>query len=190
MAVKEIFRRMRPVQLYVMLALTALFFVTELVVSHVTHALTLLVDSYHMLCNLIALIGCIATVKYGGGGGEDASEEKVRQSNSKESVSGEELKSTPGGEVVARRCDASAEGVSEGCMSVTRCHGYSKNSVETLPGKQNQSNRLVSERRLRNTFGWARIDVLVLMSGTVFLASLCFSLIVEALQTLCHIGHS
>ena len=45
------------------------------------------------------------------------------------------------------------------------------------------------ERRLRNTFGWARVEVLVMLIGTVFLASLCFSLVVEAVQTLCHIGH-
>lgn len=45
------------------------------------------------------------------------------------------------------------------------------------------------ERHLRNTFGWARVDVLVMLIGCVFLASLCFSLLVEALQTLIHISH-
>lgn len=45
------------------------------------------------------------------------------------------------------------------------------------------------ERHLRNTFGWARVDVLVILIGCVFLASLCFSLLVEALQTLVHISH-
>lgn len=45
------------------------------------------------------------------------------------------------------------------------------------------------EKKLKNTFGWARIDVLVMLSGFVFLASLCFSLVVEALQTLVHIDH-
>lgn len=45
------------------------------------------------------------------------------------------------------------------------------------------------EKKLKNTFGWARIDVLVMLSGCVFLASLCFSLVVEALQTLVHIKY-
>lgn len=49
--------------LYVMLGLTAALFGVQLALSHVTHALTLLVDSYHMLCNLIALTGCIITIK-------------------------------------------------------------------------------------------------------------------------------
>jgi hypothetical protein len=45
------------------------------------------------------------------------------------------------------------------------------------------------EKKLKNTFGWARIDVLVMLSCFVFLASLCFSLVVEAVQTLVHIEH-
>ncbi|KAG8310551.1 hypothetical protein J6590_062680 [Homalodisca vitripennis] len=45
------------------------------------------------------------------------------------------------------------------------------------------------ERQLRNTFGWARVDVIVMLIGCVFLASLCFSVLVEALQTLVHISH-
>lgn len=60
---KEWFRRMQPVQLYLVLALSIAFVLTELVVSHITHALTLLVDSYHMICNIIALTGCIITIK-------------------------------------------------------------------------------------------------------------------------------
>ncbi|KAH1019768.1 hypothetical protein HUJ04_009543 [Dendroctonus ponderosae] len=63
MPVKEFIRKLKPVQLYVVLALTVLFFAIELVVSHLTHALTLLMDSYHMLCNILALAGCITTIK-------------------------------------------------------------------------------------------------------------------------------
>jgi len=62
---KEWFRQLQPVQLYVILTLTVAFFITELVVSHVTHALTLLMDSYHTLCNIFALLACMITVKYG-----------------------------------------------------------------------------------------------------------------------------
>lgn len=45
------------------------------------------------------------------------------------------------------------------------------------------------ENKLKNTFGWARIDVIVMLICCVFLLSLSFSLLVEALQTLVHIDH-
>lgn len=45
------------------------------------------------------------------------------------------------------------------------------------------------ERSLRNTFGWTRIDILTMLIVCIFLAALCFSLLVEAVQTLIHIDH-
>lgn len=45
------------------------------------------------------------------------------------------------------------------------------------------------EKKLMNTFGWARIEVVLMLGGCVFLASLSFSLVVEAVQTLIHIDH-
>lgn len=45
------------------------------------------------------------------------------------------------------------------------------------------------EKRMMNTFGWARIDILTMLSCCVLLASFCFSLVIEAVQTLIHIGH-
>lgn len=69
MPVKDFFRKIQPVQLYVVLTLTVLFFIVELIVSHLTHALTLLMDSYHMLCHIMALVGCITTIKVSHTGG-------------------------------------------------------------------------------------------------------------------------
>lgn len=63
MAMKELFYRLRPFQIYIVLALSIIYFFVQLFLSHVTHALTLLVDSYHMLCNIVALSGCITTIK-------------------------------------------------------------------------------------------------------------------------------
>lgn len=63
MAIKDLFRKYHPLQMYIVLVLTICYFFVQLVVSHFTHALTLLVDSYHVLCNLIALFGCIASLK-------------------------------------------------------------------------------------------------------------------------------
>lgn len=45
------------------------------------------------------------------------------------------------------------------------------------------------EKQLRNTFGWARIEVLMMLVVCVLFASLCFSVLIEALQTLVHIDH-
>lgn len=42
---------------------------------------------------------------------------------------------------------------------------------------------------LRNTFGWTRIDILTMLIVGIFLAAFCFSLLVEAIQTLIHIDH-
>ena len=45
------------------------------------------------------------------------------------------------------------------------------------------------EGTLRNTFGWARIDVLTMLCMCIFMASLCFSSLVEAVRKLLHISH-
>lgn len=63
MAMKELLYRLRPMQIYIVLALSIAYFVMQLFLSHITHALTLLVASYHMLCNIVALSGCIITIK-------------------------------------------------------------------------------------------------------------------------------
>lgn len=156
MAMKEWFRKMQPIQLYVILALTIVFFITELIVSHLTHALTLLMDSYQMLCNILALTGCITTIKYSKTSASEDSDLKKTQSIA--SSIGEELTSNP-----------------------SACHD--KKKTESSPSRANQ------EKKLKNTFGWARIDVIVMLICCVFLASLCFSIFVEALQTLVHIDH-
>lgn len=51
------------------------------------------------------------------------------------------------------------------------------------------ASRKQHEHTLKNTFGWTRIDVLTMLIVCIFMASLCFSLLVEAVQTLVHIGH-
>jgi len=50
-------------QLYLVLFFTTAFFLVEIVASHITHSLTLLLNAYHMLCNIVALVGCIASIK-------------------------------------------------------------------------------------------------------------------------------
>lgn len=45
------------------------------------------------------------------------------------------------------------------------------------------------EKSLKNTFGWARVDILTMVICCTFLTSLCFSIVVEVIQTLFHINH-
>ncbi|XP_011501271.1 PREDICTED: zinc/cadmium resistance protein [Ceratosolen solmsi marchali] len=149
MAVKEWFRKFQPVQLYLVLFFTAAFFVVEIVASYITHALTLLMNAYHMLCNIIALIGCIASIKYK----DDSSKSHQNSLNS--------LK-------------MSTNTLNEKTIDIPSANKF----------KQARS-----EKRMKNTFGWARIDIVTMLVCCVLLASFCFSLIVEALQTLVHIDH-
>lgn len=150
MAVKEWFRRLQPVQLYLVLFFTTAFFLVEIVASHITHSLTLLLNAYHMLCNIVALVGCIASIKYS---------YRERYSNS----------------------NCSSLGNSSICIN-----GEEQGSVTSLSTKTKES---WSDRRMKNTFGWARIDIVTMLVCCVFLASFCISLIMEALQTLVHIDH-
>lgn len=64
-----------------------------------------------------------------------------------------------------------------------------KTECQDQKGKKQNQTRTRQERKLKNTFGWTRIDVVTMLICCVFLASLCFSIYVEALQTLVHIDH-
>ena len=153
---KEWFRRLQPVQLYLVLFFTSAFFLVEIVASHVTHSLTLLLNAYHMLCNIIALVGCIASIKY----------------SHRQTGSGHTGDSTS-------NCSSLQN-------SVICINNEERGSVVSLSTKTKQSR---SDRRMKNTFGWARIDIVTMLVCCVFLASFCFSLLMEALQTLVHIDH-
>ncbi|XP_045479879.1 zinc transporter 1 isoform X1 [Harmonia axyridis] len=145
MTVKEWFRKHQPLQLYIVFILTILFLIIQLAISHITHALTLLMNSYQMLCNVLALIGYIITIKFQSKELQDSTNQKESQPPSKIDTNNE------------KRCeDLKLE---------------------------------AKEDKLKNTFGWARIDVISMLICCVFCASLCFSVIVEALQTLLHMDH-
>lgn len=63
MTMKEWIHRMKPARLVIVLILSIIYFLVLLAFSHITHALTLLVQCYHMVCNIIALIGSLIMVK-------------------------------------------------------------------------------------------------------------------------------
>lgn len=60
---KKIMRTFNPPPVHnTIIMLTLSYFLVQLVFSHTTHALTLLVDSYHVLCKLIYLIGTVVSI--------------------------------------------------------------------------------------------------------------------------------
>ncbi|XP_055856495.1 zinc transporter 10 [Episyrphus balteatus] len=153
MAIKDLLQHFRPAQLYIVLILSICYFSLQMVLSHMTHGLTLLMSSYHMLCNIFALTGCIITMKHNDGN-------STWDDNMDYDIS-------------RKPKDAEDKFI---CVNL---------SVE----EKSLRNIEIRERKLRNTFGWARIDVLTMLIVCIFLASLSFSLLVEALQTLIHIDH-
>ncbi|EDV97698.1 zinc transporter 1 [Drosophila grimshawi] len=154
MSIKEVMQRCQPIPLYVVLMLSVCYFVLQLILSHITHALTLLMASHHMLCNILALAGCIVTIKHS----------KINEKEHKPFP-------TP---ILAN--DSSADKIA---VTLT----LSETEEQQLAKRESR------EQKLRNTFGWARIDILTMLIVFIILASLSFSLIVEALQTLVHIDH-
>ncbi|XKL64428.1 hypothetical protein PGB90_004514 [Kerria lacca] len=160
MALKKWMKKYQPLSLYIVLFLTTIYFLLQLVVSYITHALTLTIDSYLTLCNLIALFGYIITLKHNA---DDAAD------NCSSTISNAENSS---------KSDTSETSFKVHCVNCS-------DQKTTL----NLSKQKASEKRLKNTFGWARIDVLVMLIGCVVFSALCFSNVIEAVQTLLHISH-
>lgn len=63
MPMKELIQRLQPIQVYIVLLLSFCYFVVQMYVSQTSQSITLLVHTYHMLCNVIALTGCIIAIK-------------------------------------------------------------------------------------------------------------------------------
>ncbi len=42
---------------------SSMIFLVQIAMAHWTHSLTLLAAAYHMLYNILSLVGCIATIK-------------------------------------------------------------------------------------------------------------------------------
>uniref|UniRef100_A0A182YIX6 Cation efflux protein cytoplasmic domain-containing protein n=1 Tax=Anopheles stephensi TaxID=30069 RepID=A0A182YIX6_ANOST len=168
MPMKEWIYRLQPVQLYIVLALSSVYFLVQLFLSHVSHSLVLLVASYHMLCNIIALTGCILTIK------PDA-----------RSVS-QQLTAGDGSEKFAEVPLASQDTTDGSRIS---SEGKGEESALEIKNNVKVKARQARESTLKNTFGWTRIDILTMLVVCIFMASFCFSTIIEALQTLSHIHH-
>lgn len=58
------------------------------------------------------------------------------------------------------------------------------------PISEKKTQQRQHEKSLKNTFGWARVDVLTMVIVCTFMTSLCFSIVVEVIQTLFHIDHN
>lgn len=75
-------------------------------------------------------------------------------------------------------------------ISETDLKPPSENAIEKIEKERKAKSQSQHERSLRNTFGWTRIDVLAMVICCVFLTSLCFSIVVDVMHKLFHIGHS
>ncbi|XP_075163914.1 zinc transporter 77C [Haematobia irritans] len=173
MPIKNFLSRFQPIPLYIVLFLSICYFSVQLILSHLTHALTLLMASYHMLCNILALAGSIITIKHN----------ELHNSNEEKRYSEMELNKDNGPTTTAQptRENVSKLAYIDGTITTTIVH-----VAEDEARLTEQKRR---EMKTRNTFGWARIEILTMLIVCITLASLSFSLLVEALQTLVHIDH-
>ncbi|XP_058125801.1 proton-coupled zinc antiporter SLC30A1 [Anopheles ziemanni] len=182
MPMKEWIYRMQPVQLYIVLAWSSLYFAVQLFLSHVSHSMVLLVASYHMLCNIIALTGCILTIKKSAIPTErdgcrlkpDARSVSQQLTRDSDTASGQ-FAEVPASRDSPEGSDAVATNPEETALEI-------KDKVKVKA-------RQARESTLKNTFGWTRIDILTMLVVCIFMASFCFSAVIEALQTLSHIHH-
>uniref|UniRef100_A0A1I8M442 Zinc transporter 1 n=1 Tax=Musca domestica TaxID=7370 RepID=A0A1I8M442_MUSDO len=158
--------RFQPAPLYIVLFLSICYFSVQLILSHLTHALTLLMASYHMLCNILALAGSLVTIKHNELHNSD--EEKRYSETSLHTKLGENTES-----------ETKPITAVDGIVAV----------VHVAEDEAQLRERKRREQKTRNTFGWARIEILTMLIICITLASLSFSLLVEALQTLVHIDH-
>lgn len=180
MPMKDWIHRLQPVQLYIVLVLSILYFSVQLFLSHISHALVLLVSSYHMLCNILTLIGCIYTIKKSKKS-PPASSEACRPHH--RSVSQNSLVD---GSEDHRFVDVSCQIPAMAIVGAETANELSPAAIKASVKVKGQQQR---ENSLRNTFGWARIDVLTMLGVCILLASFCFSATIEAMQTLAHIHH-
>uniref|UniRef100_A0A182REI5 Cation efflux protein cytoplasmic domain-containing protein n=1 Tax=Anopheles funestus TaxID=62324 RepID=A0A182REI5_ANOFN len=179
MPMKEWIYRLQPVQLYIVLALSSVYFLVQLFLSHVSHSLVLLVASYHMLCNIIALTGCILTIKKSAiPSGREGLKQEAR-SISQQLATGDGLE----------KFAEVSQGTTDGSKISSDDGAKGEESPQEIKSKVKVKARQARESTLKNTFGWTRIDILTMLVVCIFMASFCFSAIIEALQTLSHIHH-
>uniref|UniRef100_A0A1A9WH67 Cation efflux protein cytoplasmic domain-containing protein n=1 Tax=Glossina brevipalpis TaxID=37001 RepID=A0A1A9WH67_9MUSC len=173
MPIKKLLYRFQPAPLYIVLILSICYFSVQLILSHITHALTLLMASYHMLCNIFALAGSIVTIKhnlYSSTGGNDYFNNEYQKTN----VS----------DVTRNKSDIT--------QSDQNLKAKKPTMLQMTEQEEEAKLTIASKRReikIRNTFGWARIEILTMLIVCITLISLSFSLLVEGLQTLVHIDH-
>uniref|UniRef100_A0A182QIP2 Cation efflux protein cytoplasmic domain-containing protein n=1 Tax=Anopheles farauti TaxID=69004 RepID=A0A182QIP2_9DIPT len=183
MSMKEWIYRLQPVQLYIVLALSSVYFMVQLFLSHVSHSQVLTVASYHMLCNIIALTGCILTIKKSA---IPSAREGYPLKPDARSVS-QQL--AAGGDAVEQfgEVPLGSQGTPDG--SGISANSKGEESAQEIKNKVKAKARQARESTLKNTFGWTRIDILTMLVVCIFMASFCFSAIIEALQTLSHIHY-
>ncbi|XP_014223841.1 uncharacterized protein LOC106650385 isoform X2 [Trichogramma pretiosum] len=196
MAVKEWFRKLRPVQLYIVLALTIAYFVVAIIATYITHCLTLRMNAYHMVCNIVSLFGCIASIKYENDNENSCQGSMASLKASSNSLDVAESTNKAVVSVSEKSQDQSEKSNEKNGKGSTASIKSSSNSLDaktTVNSKavvaKKKAKQTRSEKRMKNTFGWARIDTVTMLVCCVLLASFCFSILVDSMSVLVHVIH-
>nr|CAH7757232.1 unnamed protein product [Callosobruchus chinensis] len=171
-----------------MLALTAFYFFVEIVVGYITNSMALIADSFHMLSDVAALIVAFLSVK------------GYHSINVQATCNADEWFTSvdatwPGSIHDSRTWSNSNIFLSwQRRLNTLRLgdEGYGIAPWLLVPFRnpntpaEHAYNNLFTKERMspkkwsKNTFGWARAEVLGALVNAVFLVALCFSITVEA----------
>lgn len=168
-----------------MLWLTTAFFFVEIVVGYITNSMALVADSFHMLSDVAALVVAFLSVKVKACKNKKEREKSVNQTNWAALTTITVLQ-------IARNYTNMI------CTDPFWCQGsqyYSSNKFHEFAAfffcddlvidplevalKKNMF-QMSPKKWSKNTFGWARAEVLGALVNAVFLVALCFSITVEA----------
>lgn len=145
-------------RLLTMLWLTGFFFLVEIIVGYVTNSMALIADSFHMLSDVAALVVAFLSVKVSAPFSRSLSE-CFSCSNFRKKISMDFSKS----------CKLMIKS-----RSIAHAYDMKNNHLSLLIGQMSP------KKWSKNTFGWARAEVLGALVNAVFLVALCFSITVEA----------
>ncbi|KAJ8953806.1 hypothetical protein NQ318_006654 [Aromia moschata] len=169
-----------------MLWLTTFFFFVEIVVGYITNSMALVADSFHMLSDVAALVIAFLSVKkllvvcltYSLALASNIPDSNIDEN---EDYIEHEEEDREAKDEIAQQMEEEEREMTEknhqefirhSCGSLDSC---AKNTLCTTYAGQ-----MSPKKWSKNTFGWARAEVLGALVNAVFLVALCFSITVEA----------
>ncbi|XP_055383699.1 uncharacterized protein LOC129613593 [Condylostylus longicornis] len=186
MPIKEYLHE-QPIQLYIIELLSIIYLILQLILSHITHSLTLQFDSYHMICKIIALTGRIITEKYSKNSNRFKNLQNVHTTSNNGTT---QSTLTPNGTLKSPyHHNGNITNGLNGHKNANHNLEENKFIEESKIKPVTQKEREDYEKKLKNTFGWTRINVLTMSVIFIVLASLSFSNVIEAIKAFIHMSH-